>query len=219
MNSRAGEISPAILAKGSWAAAAPMAAGSCATTVTGGMALSAGVVDVHERQVLRLLLGDVELDAVHDPGDGPDRDGHFPAAKHMPLLQQHVADVMAARVDDKPLNSPDLAVGGIDALIAPHADLTRGQGAMGAGRLIFSGLRHALASYRAVVRQHEHLFGAVARELVQAGPRREIGILGEAEPIELRPGAAQPDLLRCRGIDKAERDEATQARPVPRLDH
>ena len=93
------------------------------------VALPAGAIDVHGRQVLRLLLGDIELDDVHDPSDGADRNGHFPAAEQMPLLQQHVAHVVVARVDDKPLDPPDLAVGGIDALSAAHADLARGQGA------------------------------------------------------------------------------------------
>ena len=137
----------------------------------------------------------------------------------MPLLQQHVAHVVVARVDDKPLDSPDLAVGGIDALTAAHADLARGQGAVRTDRLIFSGLGPILAHAPAVVRQHEHLFRAVARVLVQAGPRREMLILGEAEFVELRPSAAQPDLVRCRGIDKVEKDKLAQAGPVLRLDH
>ena len=86
-------------------------------------------------------------------------------------------------------------------------------------RLIFLGLGHILACDPAVVRQHEHLFRAVACVLVQVGSRREIRIFGEAELVELRPSAAQPDLLRRRGIDKIERDKPTQAGPVPRLDH
>ena len=169
------------------------------------VALSAGVIGVHGRQVPHLLLGDVEPDAVHDPGDGANRDGHLPAAKQMPLLQQHVAYVVVARVDDKPLDSSDLAVGGIDALIAAHCDLARRQGAVGACRLIFPGLGHTLTCDPAVLGQHEHLFRTVARVLVQVGSRHEIRILGKAELVELRPGAAQPDLLRCRGINKVER--------------
>jgi hypothetical protein len=75
-----------------------------------------GCFDVHEREVLRLLLADVEVDAVHHPGDSTDRNDHIPAAEQMSLLQEHVAHVVIARVDDKPLDPPDLAVCGIDAL-------------------------------------------------------------------------------------------------------
>ncbi len=46
---------------------------------------------MRQRQVLRLLLGDAEMDAVLHPRDSADRDGHIPAAKQMPLLQQHMA--------------------------------------------------------------------------------------------------------------------------------
>ena len=69
-------------------------------------ALPAGVIDVHGRQVLHLLLGDVELDDVDDLGNDADRDDHLPAAKHMPLLQQHVAHMVVPRVDDKPSTRP-----------------------------------------------------------------------------------------------------------------
>ena len=61
------------------------------------MALSPGVIDVPRRQVLHLLLGEVEPDTVVvdllngivvDLGDGADRDGYFLAAEQMPLLQE-----------------------------------------------------------------------------------------------------------------------------------
>ena len=48
--------------------------------------LSVLVIDVHGRQVLYLLLGDVEADAVVNPCHGADRDSHFLAAPQMPLL-------------------------------------------------------------------------------------------------------------------------------------
>ena len=45
------------------------------------------VIDVHGRQVLHLLSGDVELDTVVDPSHGADRDSHFLAAPQVPLLE------------------------------------------------------------------------------------------------------------------------------------
>ena len=44
-------------------------------------------------------------------------------------------------------------------------------------------------------------------------------IIDEADLVELRPSAAQPDLHRRRGSDKIERDKPAQAGPVLRLDH
>ena len=59
-------------------------------------------------------------------GDGADRDGYFLAAEHMPLLQQHVGHMAAAGVDDQPLDLPDGAVGGVNALAAAHGYLAQG---------------------------------------------------------------------------------------------
>jgi hypothetical protein len=89
--------------------------------------LFAEVIDVYEREVFRLLLADVEVHTVHHPGDSTDRNDHISAAEQVSLLQQHVAHVVIARVDDKSLDPPDLAVGGIDALAAVHFDLVRGR--------------------------------------------------------------------------------------------
>src|ERR1022692_1924831 len=82
-------------------------AGARATAVRFSASLAAlpgRVIDDHGRQVLHLLLGNAELDAVVDPGDGADRDGYFLAAEHVPLLQEHMGHVVVARVDDKPLD-------------------------------------------------------------------------------------------------------------------
>jgi hypothetical protein len=61
------------------------------------------------RQVLDLLLGDAELDAVlADSGHGADRDRHYLTAEHVSLLEQHVGDLMAIGVDDEPWICPML---------------------------------------------------------------------------------------------------------------
>src|SRR6185437_682171 len=44
------------------------------------------------------------------------------------------------------------------------------------------------------------------------------GLPSGVELLELRPGAAQPDLT-CRTLDEVERDEPAGASPVPWLDH
>jgi hypothetical protein len=44
------------------------------------------VLDRHRRQILDLSLGEVEPDSGLDPGDRPDRDGHFLVSPQVPLL-------------------------------------------------------------------------------------------------------------------------------------
>jgi hypothetical protein len=43
------------------------------------------MIDVHGRQVLHVLFGDVEADTVVDPRHGADRDSHVVAAPQVPL--------------------------------------------------------------------------------------------------------------------------------------
>ena len=91
------------------------------------------VMDVHRRQVLHLLLGDVEPDTVVDPGHDADRDGHFLAAPQVPLLEQYMGHAVTVRVDDQPLDFPDVTVGGMDMLAAAHLHLVQGDGVVGDG--------------------------------------------------------------------------------------
>src|SRR5580658_10160034 len=84
------------------------------------------------RQVLDLLLGDAEIDAVLAGSRyGADRDRHYLAAEHVSLLEEHMGDLMAGGVDDDPLDLPDVAVGGMDVLTAAHARLAGGKGVVG----------------------------------------------------------------------------------------
>jgi hypothetical protein len=76
------------------------------------------VIDVHGRQALYLLLGDVELDTVlADPHHGADRHSHFLAAKHVPLPEGHVGHLVVSGVDDEAADLPDVAVGGMDVVL------------------------------------------------------------------------------------------------------
>src|SRR5580692_13177812 len=89
------------------------------------------------RQVLHLLLSDVELHAVLvGSGYSGDRDRHYLAAEYVSLLQEHVGDLAAGGVDDEALNLPDVPVGGMDGLAAAHADLSGGQGVVGDRRRV-----------------------------------------------------------------------------------
>src|SRR5215470_4486929 len=51
---------------------------------------------------------------------GADRDRHLLAAPHVPLLQQHVGYLVAARFHDQPLDLPYLAVGRTDDQFAVY---------------------------------------------------------------------------------------------------
>jgi hypothetical protein len=57
-----------------------------------------------------------------------------------------------------------------------------------------------------------HLARAVA-QVPAAADRQELPGLGEVEFLELRPGAAKPDLTFC-GVDKIEGDQPGLAMPV-----
>ena len=72
-------------------------------------------------QVLHLLPGDAELDAaLVDSRHGADRDRHDLTSEHVSLLEEHVGDVVAAGVEDEPLDLSDVAVGGMDVTAAAH---------------------------------------------------------------------------------------------------
>lgn len=45
-----------------------------------------------------------------------------------------MGDLVAAGVDDEPLDLPDVAVGGVDVIAAAHSYLSGGKGVVGGGR-------------------------------------------------------------------------------------
>jgi hypothetical protein len=63
-----------------------------------------------------LSLDAILVDCRHDA----DRDRHYLAAEHVSLLEQHVGDLVAAGVNDEPLDLPDVAVGGVEIFAAAH---------------------------------------------------------------------------------------------------
>ena len=67
------------------------------------------------RQVFHLVFGEAEMDKQSpDLRHGADRDSHFLAAPHVPLLEEHMGYLVAARFHDQPLDLPYLAVGRTD---------------------------------------------------------------------------------------------------------
>ena len=71
---------------------------------------------VRWRQILHLLLGEVEPDSFVDRGHGTHRDGDFLMAPQMPLLEQHMGHLLVVRIDDESQHLPDFAVDGMDTL-------------------------------------------------------------------------------------------------------
>ena len=83
------------------------------------------MIDVHRRQVPYLLPGDAESDTAVEPGHLVERDGDIPATPRVPLPEQHVGQLAAARVDPEGADLPDVAVGGVDVIAAVFLDLAR----------------------------------------------------------------------------------------------
>jgi hypothetical protein len=81
------------------------------------------MVDIYSRQILHLLFGDVESDAIVDLDDSADGDGHLFASPQMSFLEKHVDYMVIPRIHDQPLNTSDSAVRGIDLLAPPHSHL------------------------------------------------------------------------------------------------
>jgi hypothetical protein len=90
------------------------------------------VIDVHGRQVFHLVPGEGELDKEGpDLRHGADRDSDFLVAPHVPLLEEHVGYLVAARFYDQPLDVSYLAVGRKDGQSAVYLYLTEWDGVDG----------------------------------------------------------------------------------------
>ena len=86
-----------------------------------GAGLPRWVIDVRGRQVFHLVLGEAEVDKQGpDLGHSADRDSYFLAAPHVPLLEEHVGDLVAARLHDQALDLPYVAVGRTDGQFAVY---------------------------------------------------------------------------------------------------
>ena len=65
-----------------------------------------------------------------DLSHSADRDSHFLAAPHVPLLEEHVGYMVAARFHDQPLDLPYLAVGRTDGQPAVYLYLAEWDGVL-----------------------------------------------------------------------------------------
>src|SRR5690348_7831373 len=102
-------------------------AGPLAAATPGASRLpSSGVAEW--RQILDLLLRDVEPDPGVDGRDRGDRDGHLLAAPQVALLEQDVGYLLVGWIHHESLNLPDVAVHGVHALMALHLDLSQRDG-------------------------------------------------------------------------------------------
>jgi hypothetical protein len=85
--------------------------------------VSVRVVELDRRQLSHLVPGEAELHAVVYVGDRTDRNGDLFLAPEVSLVEQDMGDVMIRRVDDQPLDPPDVAVRCVDALAAAHLNV------------------------------------------------------------------------------------------------
>src|ERR1700683_5404615 len=128
-------------------------------------------VDIHSRQVLHLLFGERDSDAIVDPGHRADRDGDLFATAQVPLLEKDMGDVVVASVEDDPLDPSDVAVGGVHLLASSYGYLAEREGVIGDG---LRDTRHGArgeATSQAVVGPREHLVWVVGPIAIAVGSR------------------------------------------------
>jgi hypothetical protein len=179
------------------------------------------VLEVGVRQVLHLLPGDVQPESV--PADlrhGGPRYEHRLAAQQVSLAQQYRGHPAAVRLNNEPEHVPDVAVRGVHGLTAGHLVL--------AGQLVGDGIdghgprdrpwrawrarrarRHGTLGV--VIGPRGRRLPAVTDVVVALVAARQERLLGGIQPLELGPGATQPDLavggIGSPGVDKVERDD------------
>jgi hypothetical protein len=90
------------------------------------------VINVHGWQVFHLVFGEAEMDKKSpDLSHSADRDRHFLAAPRVPVLEEHVGYIVAARFHDQSLDLPYLAVGRTDGQFAAYVYLAEWDGVDG----------------------------------------------------------------------------------------
>ena len=191
-------------------------------------------------QVFHLVSGEAEMDDEGpDLRHGADRDSHFLAARHVPLLEEHVGYLAGARFHDQPLDLPYLAVGRTDDQAAVYlyragwhgvdGDLRRGCRSSASVRgnpdsapaqvkcprgFRFAGVRgnpdFAPTQVKWLLSPWVPVPGGV--EVSHA-----LGLLSGWERLELGQGAAKPDLAG-RSVHEVHGNNLPRARPVLGVD-
>ena len=150
-----------------------------------------------------------------DLSHGADRDRHFLAAPHVPLLEEHVGYMVAGGFHDEPLGLPYLAVGRADGQVAAYVYLARRDGVDG-DLLRGSGLARSAGNAHPGVRKRPvHLIRVPVPGGVEV--RYGLSLLGGPERLELGEGAAKPDPAR-RSVHKVNGNKPSRALPVLRVD-
>jgi hypothetical protein len=166
---------------------------------------------------------------------GADRDSHVLAARHVPLLEEHVGYLAAARFHDQPLDLPYLAVGRTDGQAAVYVcragwhgldgDLRRGfrSSASVRGDPDFAPTQvKCLRGFRFTSFRGDPDFAPTQvkwllypRVPVPGGVevRHGFGLLGGPERLELGQGAAKLDLAG-RSVYEVNGNKPPRARPV-----
>jgi hypothetical protein len=133
----------------------------------------------------------------------------------MPLLKQHVGNVMIVRVNDQPLDSPYGSIRGMDLFAATDGHLTQRDPVKDDG-LRYVSHAETPTSAQAIVGPCEYLTGVVTR--VAATARQELRLFGPVELLELRQGTTKADPARG-GVDQRERDKSAERYAVLRFNH
>jgi hypothetical protein len=150
-----------------------------------------------------------------------DRDSHFLAAQHVPLLEERVGHVVAARFHRQSLDLPYIAVGRTDGQFAAYVNIAEWNRVDGD---LLRGFRSARAAGtghpQSVSGRHRKKVHAERRALVSGGVevRHHLGLLGGLERLELGQGTAKPDLTR-RSVHKVNRNKPPWAIPVLLADY
>jgi hypothetical protein len=144
------------------------------------------VINVHGRQVFHLVSGEAELDKEGpDLSHSADRDSHFLVAPHVPLLEEHVGYMVAARFHDQPLDLPYLAVGRQDGQSAVYLYLAGWDGVDGD---LLRGFRFGGDADRPDYAPSQAILRLFPWMRVPGGVevRYDLGLLGGSERLELR---------------------------------
>jgi hypothetical protein len=179
----------------------PLLRGPPDTLGIGHLGTHGWTIDVEGRQLLCVALRDVQADAVVDCGHGADRNSDFLAAPQMALLKEDMGYVVITRIENKPVDSPDGAVRGIDPLISSHLHLVQRD------RVVSNGLRDVADDvFQAAKGLRKRHSGDVNR--APATSWQEFRLFRMVELVELRCRATEVN-LPCGDVDKIQRNEAT----------
>ena len=137
------------------------------------------------------------------------------AVPYRAFLDQYVGDLAADLIDAQGVQAPDVAVGGVNVVAAVLLHLARRDDVAG---LLFVDSRDRAALRGGSAARAAPAGGKQLNRVGIAGHELGNGLLGGVEVLELRLGAAEPHLVRCR-VDQIERDEPGEPLPALRLDH